>query len=98
MIRRPPRSTQSRSSASRRGGRKGARVGFPRFRSKHKARPSIRFTTGAIRADGATAVLPVLGRIKLHEDVTGRLVGARILSATVRFERGRWNALSLIHI
>ena len=36
-------------SASRRGGRKGARVGFPRFRSKHKTRPSIRFTTGAIR-------------------------------------------------
>ena len=79
-------------SASRRGKRKGPKVGFPRFRSKHKTVPSVRFTTGAIRADGTTAVLPTLGRIKLHEDVTDRLVGARILSATVRFERGRWNA------
>jgi len=34
----------------------------------------------------------VLGRIKLHEDVTDRLVGGRIMSATVRFERRRWNA------
>ncbi len=77
-------------SASRGPKRKGAKVGFPRFRSKHKARPSIRFTTGAIRADGTTAVLPRLGRIKLHEDVTNRLLGARIRSATARFERGRW--------
>lgn len=77
-------------SASRRGKRKGAKIGFPRFRSKHKAVPSVRFTTGAIRADGATAVLPILGRIKLREDVTARLAGARILSATVRFARGRW--------
>jgi putative transposase len=79
-------------SASRRGERKGAKVGFPRFRSKHKAVPSVRFTTGAIRASGAAATLPVLGRITLHEDVTTRLDGGRILSATVRFERGRWNA------
>jgi transposase len=33
-------------SASRRGKRKGSKVGFPRFRSKHKAVPSVRFTTG----------------------------------------------------
>ena len=77
-------------SASRRGQRNGAKVGFPRFRSKHRAVPSVRFTTSPIRSDGATATLPVLGRIKLHEDVTARLAGARILSATVRFERGRW--------
>ncbi|HEY8717326.1 IS607 family element RNA-guided endonuclease TnpB [Pengzhenrongella sp.] len=79
-------------SASRGPKRKGAKVGFPRFRSKHQARPSVRFTTGPIRAGGITAVLPVLGRMKLHEDVTDRLAGARIRSATVRFERGRWFA------
>lgn len=79
-------------SASRRGKRKGAKVGFPRFRSKHKAVPSVRFTTGAIRASGAAATLPMLGRIKLHEDVTNRLDGGRVLSATVRFTRGRWFA------
>jgi len=32
-------------SASRRVQRKGAKVGFPRFRSKQKAVPSVRFTT-----------------------------------------------------
>ena len=73
---------------SRTGKRKGRAVGFPRFRSKRKARLSMRFTTGAIRCEVAHAVLPRLGRIKLHERAaTG---GARILSATVRHERGRW--------
>ena len=36
---------------SRRGKRNGRPVGFPRFRSRRKARPSIRFTTGAIRCE-----------------------------------------------
>ena len=80
---------------SRKGARKGRPVGFPRFRSKHKARPSIRFTTGAIRCETRHAILPRLGRVKLHEDATGLAVkvaagAARVLSATVRYERGRW--------
>src|ERR1035437_6769998 len=33
--------------ASRSGKRKGAPVGFPRFKSKHRSRGSVRFTTGA---------------------------------------------------
>lgn len=73
---------------SRKGKRKGKPVGFPRFRSKRTARPSIRFTTGAIRCADGRAVLPRLGRIKLHEHAD--LGDARVLSATVRFERGRW--------
>ncbi|MDQ2875073.1 MAG: IS607 family element RNA-guided endonuclease TnpB [Actinomycetota bacterium] len=73
---------------SRTGKRKGKPAGFPRFRSRRKARPSVRFTTGAIRCESTHAVLPRLGRIKLHERTdTGT---ARILSATVRHERGRW--------
>jgi transposase len=75
---------------SRKGKRKGELAGFPRFRSKRKARPSVRFTTGAIRCEGTHAVLPRLGRIKLHERT--RTGDARILSATVRHERGRWFA------
>lgn len=75
-------------SKSRRGKRKGRPVGFPRFRSKRKARLSVRFTTGAIRHEGTHAVLPRLGRIKLHERAD--LPDARIVSATVRYERGRW--------
>jgi len=73
---------------SRKGKRRGRPVGFPRFKSKRKARPSIRFTTGAIRCEAGHAVLPRLGRIKLHERAA--LGDARVLSASVRFERGRW--------
>ena len=73
---------------SRNGKRKGRPSGFPRFRSKRKGRLSVRFTTGAVRCEATHAVLPRLGRIKLHERAaTG---DARILSATVRHERGRW--------
>jgi putative transposase len=75
-------------STSRRGKRKGKPVGFPRFKSKRKTRPSIRFTTGAIRCESTHAVLPRLGRIKLHERAD--LSDARVLSATVRYEHGRW--------
>ncbi|MEV7028416.1 helix-turn-helix domain-containing protein, partial [Kitasatospora sp. NPDC093558] len=77
-------------SDSRSGRRKGRPMGFPRFKSKHRAVKSCRFTTGAIRLDGRThVVLPVLGRIKTHES-TRKLARrieagtARIKSATVR--------------
>ena len=75
---------------SRRGKRKGKPVGFPGFRSRRRSTPSVRFTTGVIRCADGRAVLPRLGRIKLHERVGARLDGARILAATVRFERARW--------
>ena len=80
---------------SRSGKRKGAPVGFPRFKSKHRTRLSCRFTTGAIRCETKHAVLPRLGRIKMHEDAAGLVSlvdagAARVLSAVVRFERGRW--------
>ncbi|MET9896987.1 IS607 family element RNA-guided endonuclease TnpB, partial [Streptomyces sp. NPDC006465] len=82
---------------SKQGRRKGKRVGMPRFKSKRKARLSCRFTTGTIRvdADGRHVTLPRLGVIRTHEP-TGKLLSrvqagtARILSATVRHERGRW--------
>lgn len=82
---------------SRSGKRKGAPVGFPRFKSKHRSRLSVRFTTGAIRCETKHAVLPRLGRVKLHEDASGLVdkvdAGtARVISAAVRFERGQWNA------
>lgn len=82
---------------SRQGRRKGRPVGFPRFKSRRKARPSVRFTTGAFRCEARHAVLPRIGRVKLHED-GARLAGlvaagtARVVSAAVRYERGRWFA------
>jgi IS605 OrfB family transposase len=82
---------------SRNGKRKGKPAGFPRFKSKRNARPSVRFTTGALRCEARHAVLPRIGRVKLHED--GRRLAdpvaagtARVLSVAVRFERGRWFA------
>ena len=82
---------------SRTGQRKGKPAGFPRFRSRRTARPSIRFTTGAFRCETRHAVLPRIGRVKLHEPGT-RLAdlvaagAARVLGVSVRFERGRWFA------
>ncbi|MFJ6837226.1 IS607 family element RNA-guided endonuclease TnpB [Streptomyces sp. NPDC091209] len=72
-------------------------MGAPRFKSKRKARLSCRFTTGTIRLDidGRHVTLPRLGTIRVHEP-TAKLLHrvqagrARILSATVRHERGRW--------
>ncbi|HET8683595.1 MAG TPA: IS607 family element RNA-guided endonuclease TnpB [Micromonosporaceae bacterium] len=84
-------------SASRSGRRAGRRIGFPRFRSRRRAVPSVRFTTGPIRveADRRHITLPRLGAVKTHES-TRKLARrieagtARILSATVRLAGGRW--------
>lgn len=83
---------------SRTGKRAGAKVRFPRFKKKTKARLSCRFTTGAIRleADRRHVTLPRLGAIRTHEStrkLQRRLADgrARILSATVSRESdGRW--------
>jgi IS605 OrfB family transposase len=84
-------------SDSRKGERKGRRVSFPRFKSRRKHAQSVRFTTGTIglEEDRRHVRLPRLGTIKTHESTRklqrriadGR---ARILSATVRAEAGRW--------
>ncbi|MET8004805.1 IS607 family element RNA-guided endonuclease TnpB [Nonomuraea glycinis] len=84
------------------GKRKGPKMGFPRFKTKRRAARSVRFTTGTIGLDGHThVVLPVLGRIKTHEPVTrlARLLaeGARIASATVRRQEGRWHVSFTVH-
>ena len=84
-------------AASRRCTRNGPRMGFPRFKTKTGAVKKFSFTTGAIRVepDRHHITLPRLGAIRTHEStrkLARRLtVGtARILKATVRFERGRW--------
>jgi putative transposase len=84
-------------SESRKGKRKGPKMGFPRFKSKRTAIPSVKFTTGIIRLEGdrTYVTLPVLGRIKTHESTRElerkiQAGTARILSATFRLERGRW--------
>ena len=82
---------------SRKGERKGRRVGFPRLQSRRKHAPSCRFTTGVIRLeeDCRHVRLPGLGVMKTHESIRKfhrRIADGRawILSATVRAEAGRW--------
>jgi len=78
------------------GRRKGQKVKFPRFKGKRRS-SSCTFTTGVIRieADRKHVTLPRLGAIKLHESarkLARRLEAgtARILSATVKLDGGRW--------
>lgn len=82
---------------SKRGERKGPRMGRPRFKSKHRTRLACRFTTGTIRLSGDRrhVTLPVVGTIRTHENTRKlhrRIANgsARILSATVSRTRGRW--------
>ncbi|MFJ2029760.1 IS607 family element RNA-guided endonuclease TnpB [Streptosporangium sp. NPDC087985] len=85
-------------SASRTGTRKGPKIGFPRFKSKHRTTPSCRFTAGTIRveADRRHVTLPRLGTLRTCES-TRKLARhlergtGRILSATVRLQGGRWS-------
>ena len=82
-------------TASRKGGRKGRRVGFPRFKKRGRCKDSFRFSTGVLRCAGSTATLPRLGTIRTHEPtrkLARRLENgtARILSATVSRTAQRW--------
>ena len=82
---------------ARRGRRVGRRIGFPRFKTKAGAVKKFSFTTGIVRVepDRKHVTLPRLGRIKTLETtrkLARRLEAgtARILKATVRWQRGRW--------
>ena len=82
-------------TASRKGIRKGRRVGFPRFKKRGKCRDSFRFGSGVMRCCGTAVTLPRLGAVRTHESTRklARRVGngtARILSATVSRTAQRW--------
>jgi len=82
-------------SASRKGTRKGRRIGFPRFKKRGKCRDSFRFGAGVMRCAGTTVTLPRLGTIRTHE-ATRKLARrldngtARILPATATRTAQRW--------
>jgi putative transposase len=82
-------------TASRKGERKGRRLGFPRFKKRGKCRDSFRFSTGVLRCAGSTVTLPRLGAVRTHESTRklARRLGngtARVLSATVSRTAQRW--------
>ncbi len=51
-------------SKSKKGLRKGRRLGFPRSKKKGRCRDSCRFSTGVMRCSGSTVTLPRLGTIR----------------------------------
>jgi putative transposase len=79
---------------SRKGERKGKRLGFPRFKKRGRCRDSFRLY-GTLRCAGKTVTLPRLGVIATCEPtakLAGRLAdgSARILSATISRTAQRW--------
>lgn len=91
---------------SRKGTRAGRPVGFPRFKSRARTRPSVAFTTGTIRCepDRHHVTLPRLGRIRVHEStrkLSRRIEAgtARILRATcTRDAAGRWHVAFTVEV
>lgn len=79
---------------SRKGARKGCRVGFPKFKSKDRVTPRFAYTTGfrLIEDDPKALRLPKVGRVHCMENVTGRVGDARVLRVTVSRHAGRWYA------
>ena len=80
---------------SRKGARKGRKVGFPKFKSKDRATPRFAYTTGAfglIEGDPKALRLPKIGRVHCMEDVAERVGDARVLRMTVSRRAGRWFA------
>jgi putative transposase len=80
---------------SRKGERKGKRLGFPKFKKRGRCKDSFRFGSGVMRCSGNTVTVPRLGTIRTHEStrkLTRRLENgtARILSATVSRTAQRW--------
>jgi putative transposase len=83
-------------SEAKAGRRNGARMGFPRFKARHRDRGRVRFTTGAMRLepDRRHLTVPVIGKLRSKENtrrlerlvVNGR---ARILSMTLSQRGGR---------
>jgi len=80
---------------SRKGARKGCRVGFPKFKSKDRATPRFAYTTGRfglIDGDPKALKLPRIGRVHCMENVAARVGDARVLRMAVSRRAGRWYA------
>ena len=91
-------SALSNWSKSRKGKRKGRRVGFPKFKSKDRETPRFSYSTsgahtgGLIKGDAKALWLPRIGRVHCMENVTVRVDGARVLNMTISRRGGRWYA------
>ena len=72
----------------KKSGKFKGKVGFPKYKSKHKNVGSCRFT-GTIKVTENTIQLPRLGKLRLKEH--GYLpIGSKILSATISERADKW--------
>ena len=81
-------------SKSRKGKRKGRRIGFPRFKSKN-AVAKFAYSTGFTApkaSDPYGLKLPRIGRVHCMENVYRLLAGARLIRITVSRRAGCWYA------
>ena len=81
-------------SKSRKGKRKGRRVGFPRFKSKNA---TMRFAystdfTAPTAGDPYGLKLPRIGRVHCMENVHERVNGAHVVRVSVSRRAGHWYA------
>ena len=81
-------------SQSRKGQRKGRRIGFPKFKSKNT---TMRFAystafTAPKASDPYGLKLPRIGRVHCMENVYDRVNGAHLVRVSVSRRAGRWYA------
>ena len=82
-------------SKSRKGLRKGIRVGFPKFKAKDRAVPKFTYGTGSfglVKNDPKALKLPRIGRVHCMENVAARVGDAKVKRMTVSRRAGRWYA------
>ena len=87
------------------GNRRAGRTQMPRFKAKHRSRPSCRFTTGSfgLVRDRRHVQLPVIGVVRTAES-TRKLArkvdtgDARIRSASLSYQRGRWHVAFTVEL
>lgn len=73
--------------ASKRGTRKGKRVGFPKFKKRKRGFGSFYLANDKFALDGHWISIPKLGRVNMTEPL--RLTG-KIVGATISERAGRW--------
>ena len=82
-------------SKSRKGLRKGIRVGFPKFKAKDRAVPKFTYGTDSpvlVKNDPKALKLPRIGRVHCMENAAARVGDAKVKRMTISRRAGRWYA------
>ena len=73
-----------------RGIKSGKKVGFPKFKSKHKSTPKYRVAGEVIKVESDRIRLPVIGWVRLRRRDYLPTSSVKINSATISHRAGRW--------